>query len=296
MELIPVKGNTCILEGLCTIPAYRLNERELILLDSGYANPDRGLLDRLFDREGLRVAAIIGSHTHVDHNGNHAYLQKKHGAEIILPFAEAAIASSPLMGKTAYSCYTPEQIAREFPHLLVRADRVIWPEERTVTVRGRTFDILPLPGHTPGQVGIGTPDGVFYVADAILSREVYLAAKLPTAFSYAEDLASKKALYALRYDKYILAHRGVYDDITGLIGENIAYREERVRMVAELLDAPMTLSALSAAVWERFDMRTKNPFRVSVFERNLHSVMDYLCDRGEAKIQFDGGVMLYERN
>ncbi|MDD4715430.1 MAG: MBL fold metallo-hydrolase [Oscillospiraceae bacterium] len=295
MELVPVQGNTYVAEGKCTIPVYRLNQKEVVLLDSGYADPDRAMLDELFSRKHLRVAAVIGSHTHLDHSGNHAYFQKTHGAQIIMPFAEAAVASGVLMGKMAYPSYTPGEAAKSLAHLLVRADQMIFPEERHITVCGKDFDVLPLPGHTPGHTGIGTPDRVFYVGDALMSREVYLRAKLPTAFSYAEDLSSKRALYGLSYDRYILAHKGVYNGIHPLIGENIAYFAQRVQRVAALLQRPMSFCDVSAAAWDAFGLRTQNPFRISVFVRNLRCVLDYLCDEKVVQARFSGGVLWYER-
>lgn len=92
-----------------TIPVYFLNEREAVLLDSGYAEGDR-----------------------------------------------------------------------ELPWMLLRADRVFSALDTAVEVDGRSFGLIPLPGHTPGHTGIVTPDNVLYVGDAVLSRRILQAAKLPS--------------------------------------------------------------------------------------------------------------------
>ena len=66
-RLVHVLGNTWCIESHVTIPVYFLNDREVILLDSGYANWDRAPLDALLQEHGLHVQAILGSHSPVSY-------------------------------------------------------------------------------------------------------------------------------------------------------------------------------------------------------------------------------------
>jgi hydroxyacylglutathione hydrolase len=293
MERKRVRGNTYVIEARSElIPYYQVGERDIVLLDSGYETPDREALKALLDREGLRVAAVIGTHIHTDHSGNHSYFQSK-GAEIILPFIEAAVGQSPLTGKLAFFLCSPGQVETLFGSMLVKADRVIMPGEEEVSVCGAVFRIVSLPGHTTGHIGIITPDHVFYVGDALMSEDILNNAKLPTSLSYAADLESKRKLYDHSYDAYIVAHKGIYKDITRLIARNIQHREERVQAVAGCLQEPMTLDELSHVVWQAFSVRTRQPGRIAVYLRNLHSILEYLCDRGDVERQFAEGITRY---
>lgn len=295
MERKRVRGNTFVIEAPAElIPCYQVGEREVILLDSGYETPDREALQALLDREQLQVAAVIGTHIHTDHSGNHSYFQSK-GAEIVLPFVEAAVGQSPLTGKLAFFVCSPGQVETLFGNMLVKADRVIFPQETEVSVCGATFRIVNLPGHTAGHIGIITPDDVFYIGDALMSEDVLQNAKLPTSLSYAMDLESKRKLYDYPCDAYILAHKGVYEDITQLIDRNIASREEKVREIAGFLQEPMTVDELSQVVWRAFSVRTRQPARIAVYLRNLHCVLEYLCDRGDVERHFAEGVTRYVR-
>ena len=52
-RLVHVLGNTWCIESHVTIPVYFLNDREVILLDSGYANWDRAPLDALLQEHQI---------------------------------------------------------------------------------------------------------------------------------------------------------------------------------------------------------------------------------------------------
>lgn len=295
MKLAHVKGNTYCIEAMETIPAYRLNERDVVLLDSGYAAYDREGLAALLDEAGWRVRGIIGSHTHIDHGGNHGFFQERDGAVIALPALEAAFAASPMMLKAAYGPWSVKQAERELGTLLVRPDVVIPEEDGELTLCGARFGILHLPGHSPGHIGISTPDGVLYVGDALMGERLLKTAKLPTAYSHGDDLHSKRKLYGARYDKYILAHEGVYDEITGLIDRNLHKMEERASALLALLDRPMTLEELTRAAWTAFGMRSKRTFKAMLFEKNLRSFVEFLEDRGALAVTAELGVRRYTR-
>lgn len=61
-----VAGNTwCIVQPRAMVPYYQLNEREIILLDSGCML--HGELEEWLEGQGLRVRAILNTHDHWDH-------------------------------------------------------------------------------------------------------------------------------------------------------------------------------------------------------------------------------------
>ncbi len=58
------------------------------------------------------------------------------------------------------------------------------------------------------------------------------AAKMPSSMSWADDLESKRRLRDVTCDRYVLAHRGVFDDIRDLIDKNIADRMRHADEIA----------------------------------------------------------------
>ena len=84
----------CIRLPKSMVPYYRLNEKEIILLDSGCML--HGELERWLAEQGLRVRAILNTHDHWDHVAANRTLRETHGAKIYLPKGEAALHATDL--------------------------------------------------------------------------------------------------------------------------------------------------------------------------------------------------------
>lgn len=290
-----VLGNTWCLNLHVTIPVYFLNDREVVLLDTGYAKLDRADLVTLLEEQNLRVRAILGSHSHNDHSGSHAYFQKQQGTEVILHEVEAAIVSDYSMMTVAYAPGTIEDMRSHFSDLLLRADRTFCTEETDIEIDGAVFGLIPLPGHTPGHTGIVTPDQVFYVGDAVLSEAVLETAKLPSTRNWAEDIESKKRMMSAKYPKYILAHTGVYDQITDLIELNIADKVNRATQITSWIkeSGPMTFNEIEQLLWKKLNLRSQRFLSQIVFQRNALCAVDYLVQEKYISKEFTGGTEFF---
>ena len=92
MNLIQIKGNTWVLEGVEYIPLYKLDESRCVLLDTGLLQ-EREELEQALGAAGLTPVGVLCSHAHVDHCANNGYLQEKYGAKVALTFPEAGMCS-----------------------------------------------------------------------------------------------------------------------------------------------------------------------------------------------------------
>lgn len=294
MELKQVKGNTYVIDALAgTLLFYKINAHEGVLVDTGYAREDREPLVRLFEETGVRPVGIIVSHTHYDHAGNAEYLKYRYRCPIMTSLSEAGTASSVMSYRCAYPAMTPREIDEMLGGECFTADQIIMPGQRVATFCGAPFGVLPLYGHTPGHIGIITADHVAYLADTLMSEEVMAKAKMPTALCREDDLKAKRSLRALQCDAYVLAHRGVYTDISGLIDKNIDLILERAEMVYNCLEGDMSEEEWVRAVYQNMGMRTTDAFKCSVCERNMRSFIDYLADGGRVVIERRQGVCWY---
>ena len=294
MEFKQVKGNTYAIDATAgTLVFYKTGEHDGILIDTGYAREDREPLVQLFELSGVRPVGIIISHTHYDHAGNAEYLKYRSPCPLMASLAEAGTASSVMAYRCAYPAMTPEELDQMLGNECFIADQVIMPGQRIAMFCGVPFGVLPLYGHTPGHIGIITPDHVAYIADTLMSEEVMAKAKMPTALCREDDLKSKRSLRALQCDAYVLAHRGVYEDISDLIDKNIDLILERAEMVYQCLEGDMSEEEWVRAVYTHMGMRTQHAFKCAVCERNMRSFIDYLADSGRVAIERRQGVCWY---
>lgn len=296
MEIKEVMGNTfCIDTGMTYIPFYKINHEEIIMLDSGWAEGEREGIDEILEKNNFKVVAIICSHAHIDHIGNNAYLKKKYNCIIAMPAYEALICSSTLTLKLYYNSQTLSEVTEHFGHMVCVTDIMIFDNQHSITVCGIEFKILHTPGHSPAHICIITPDDVAYLGDTLISYEVMRGAKMPYAYILSEDLKSKLKLYDLKHSRYIVAHKGMYEDITKLITDNIEFYKNRASTIYSIIEGAMTMEDILKAAIKNFNIHVKSRYRYSIIERMLTSYVEYLNETGAIALNMDKGFLKYSK-
>lgn len=293
MKLSQVKGNTWVLEGMELIPLYKLDGRRCVLLDTGLLEEREELEATLLEHE-LTPAGVLCSHAHVDHCANSGYLQQKYRIPVALTAPEAAMCQNTLTLKCYFLTLSPATVERESACMVHTPDVILPGRDGPFSFAGAQFTLIHTPGHSAGHVCTATPDGVCYLADAVLSHEL-LGAKLPYNLSMAMCMESREKLRGLPYDTYIMAHHGICTDaeLPHLIDENQALIRTRAEEIRSLIPRPMTISQIDAAVCAYYQLFTHKPNRALRFERNICFFVEYLVDQGLLEVRCRGGVALY---
>ena len=298
MEMLHVLGNTYAAVGsTALLPIYKLNERDIVLIDTGYAKLDRAGLVNLLDGSGLVPKYVLCSHAHFHHTGNVRYLQERYGAKAILSLIEACISVNPDSYRANYVALTYGKSRELFLEECFTADRVLRETDTSLELDGRTFGILPLPGHSAGHLGFVTPDGAAYVGDCLISQSEIDGAKLPTSMFIARDLESKAYLKTTDYPVYILAHKEVVrrEALEGLIDRNIGFIQRKRAELLEVLEDGMTFSEWIGAFCQRENVRTHNELKFSIVERNFSNFVSWLTDSGAVMVRREFCAKRYHR-
>ena len=286
MELRCVKGRTWVAEastallGVCFV-----TDRDIVLIDTGYAKLDRAGLTALLDGSGLRLRGVICSHAHFDHSGNVRYLQQRYGAQAAAHLIEAGISVNPDAYRANYVALTYGKSRELFLEECFTADVIVGPEDDRLDFCGAHFGILQLPGHSAGHIGVVTPDNVAYVGDCLIDQQQIDGAKLPTSMFIARDLQSKESLRRTSFDAYIVAHKAVVTDIVPLIDSNEAFLYRKAEeLLADLTDG-MTFDQWLGTFCRREEIRTKNELKFSIIERNFTNFVDWLTDEERVTVR-----------
>lgn len=295
MEIKKIKGNTFLIDtGMTYIPFYKINDEEIIMLDSGWVK-ERSGIEAVLENNNLKVVGILCSHAHIDHIGNNKYFKEKYNSTIAMSAYEALVCSSTVNLKVYYSNQTLTEVEEHFGHMVCETDIMISDDQKKIYVCGIKFKILHTPGHSPAHICIITPDNVAYLGDTLISYEVMKGAKMPYAFILREDLKSKEKLFDLKCSKYVVAHKGLYDDITKLTKDNIEFYKDRAESVYKLINVPMTMEEILTIVIKSFNISVKTRYKYTVIERMLRSYVEYLNEIGMIKINIEDGFVKYSK-
>ena len=293
MELIQLAGDTWYLAGQELIPLYRLDSRRCILLDSGLG-AEREELAAALDRAGLTPLGVFGSHVHRDHSVNHFWLRERYGTRVCLPRWEAALCGSPMMLQTVYGVFPGSLLRDLYGSAVGQTDQEAGPEDGTVDFCGVPLQVIHTPGHTPDHICTVTPDGVCYLADALLTGAVLEGARLPYHSNHMVARQSMEKLRAQdRYKTYLCAHRGTFDRLAPVIDGNLALLDRCAAAIRDLIQGEMGEEEISAAVIRRAKLLTSSTDKALRYRRNARAVLDYLVDTRQAELVTRQGICRY---
>lgn len=290
-----VRGNTdCLfLPGNC-IPVYRLADREWILIDSGSKYDRKELLEYLADN-GIAIKAVLTSHAHYDHVGNHGVLRELYGAEIVMTAFDAGCVHDLISLKSCFYSSGKQEMKRYVGEMVGMADWILRPDQRKVTVHGAVFEILPLPGHAASHIGFVTPDGVAYLGDGLQSPEILEKEKMVYSLAWKTDLETKDGILSMPYTRYILSHYGVYDTIGPVVEANRLVYERIAQRVREEVKSGSSLEMLVKQTTASMGIFAGTIKKARVIERIIRSIAEYLVETGELEMGVNDGIVIYQK-
>ena len=298
MELIHVSGNTDCLLGKTAVGVYRIDDTRCSLFDNGYSKEYDELVGSLKDA-GLTPAGLIVSHAHIDHHGNSKRLREAFQIPLAMSLGEAGLIASQaaLERYTNYFGRSEEEKISIDTEQRCPVDCIIQPEDTSVTLCGVTFPVHHLPGHSLDHIVIGTPDGVCFAGDALLTENVLRHVKLPYCDHVGLDLESKEAITKLPYQHWILSHKGPFDgNIRELADKNMDLVRLRLAELAKLLQRPMTRDEFYQESRRLIGMHIGTYDQLIRQERHLRPYLEQLVIDGTARLEVKNDTIYFYLN
>ena len=88
-ELHQLKGNTYYIDGPTNIGVYKLNDKDVALIDCG-TKEEGPIIEDILKKNNLCLKYIIMTHSHADHSGSSLYLSLHTGCKLIASKIERA--------------------------------------------------------------------------------------------------------------------------------------------------------------------------------------------------------------
>ena len=276
IKWVPLVGKTgYILAAGALIPTYILNDREIVLVDSGL-HYDPGLVS-FIRAVGVSVYAVLQTHLHEDHVANNRILINRFGTRIIADAKEVEMVHSASNLRRDWRELRPETKDKYLRTYSYKIESIEDGQEEIV-LRGIPFKIVPLYGHSEGHLGYVTPDGVLCTGDAILSPAMAQYSKMPYFEDIGKAIESLNRLLQTDYPYY---------------AQNLALLERIHVEMLELINDPVTLDELVSSVMYGLGIRFGNETRNAYLKTTISSRVKYLVETGRLRRIEEDGVIRY---
>lgn len=274
-ELEQLGQNTYYISAPTNMGLY-LSGKTAWLIDSGSSDADADAVLAILRKQGLTLGAVICTHAHADHTGGNHRLQETTGCPVLAKGAEAAIIAHPLINTSQlFGAYPPDSL--RIKYLYAAPCRTIEPSE-SLLPEGLT--LLPLPGHSADMVGVQTPDGVLFTADAVVSEAAWEKGGLPYLYHVRQALETLDHLEQLRAEVFVPSHAKPVTDLLPLIRFNrqaiLSMRNRLRSMTAGGIGFDELLAALTGALGVRMDL-----FHYAILGSTLRSYLAWMVNEGD---------------
>lgn len=273
-EAITDKTSVIRLDG-ALITMYEISPGEFVLIDSGARVTP--FLPEYFVGSNIHIAAVLHTHLHSDHIANDRLLQNRFNTTVYAGAHDLQAMRDPARIPDERG-YTTEAYISEVIKSVSHPMVPISEDCGTIEVCGARFEIIQLPGHSFGQLGISTPDGVCCLGDAVISPHRLEQMKLPYHADIGLMLESAKSICSLDYPFFVIAHEDAvpYTAIKDIVSKNILKEESILEKIKSIKKTALLFPVRANDILLALGIYNLDPRRQETVEFSANARIKYL--------------------
>ncbi len=296
MELTKINGNTYYIPAPTNIGVFQFKDKYSLLIDTGSGNSEARKISALLSARGISIKYIINSHEHFDHCGGNVFFEENFPGSIFYSSRESSlfIENAYLFPLYIFGGNPPHELSKDYvKNKQGNIDQLL--NAGTEKINNEKFDIIPLPGHARGQIGVGTRDNVCFLGDALFSPDILKKYSVPFIMDVQTQLDTYNTLENLNYDYYVLGHAlQVYtkDEMPALIEQNRQTLHKYLDLCLDLADQPKSREELleEIIILEELSVDLNEYYLLS---STMAALVTYLYNQGSLKYQIENGRVYF---
>ena len=289
-ELVQVSENCYYIQSPAKIGLVRLNDQDVILIDSGNDKDAGRKVRQILDANKWKLKAIYNTHANADHIGGNKYLQAQTGCKIYVPGIDCEFTRNPILEPSfLYGGYPPKDLRHKF--LMAQGSDAEYLTKETLP---EGFEAIALPGHFFNMVGFRTPDDVVYLADCLSNRETLEKYRIGFIYDVSAYLQTLEMVKTMQAKVFIPAHAAVTDSIAELAQVNIDQVNEIADRILALCETPCSFEELLRQLFDAYAL-AMNFEQYVLVGSTVRSYLAWLKDTGRLDVSFEENRMLWSR-
>ncbi len=276
------------LDSPSRIGIYVRKSGEAYLIDSGVDDEAARRAEQVIKDEGWNLKGIINTHAHADHIGGNKYLQKKYGCDIFAADGETHFIKYPAHGAASIFGGNPP---KELLHKLLYAEE---SEPKSIFDEGfpKELKAVPLPGHSYDMIGVLTPDGTFFIGDAVSNPAGLEKYRIVYVFDVGKFVDTLGMLENFDAKMFVSSHAPAVCDIREYAKIN---REWIMKNAADLMEFSKDGASAEELVKAFFDKYglLMSYVQYSIMHASIMSYLTWMKERREIVSYIEGNRILY---
>jgi len=279
---------------------------KVFIVDTGNSEDYAKKIIKKVDQLNIEVAGIINTHAHEDHIGGNNCLQRRTNCRIYATRFESFFIEEPmLMAMCLYGAMPFDELSKKLNQPKNSHVTDIISPDIVGELGNLGLKFVSLHGHSFDMIGILIEDGVFFIADSLVSREVMNKYGVFFLTDVEEQLDTLNSLKNWNFDNisWIVPSHGTllqtsvaedmkefYDTITS----NIQRIDEVCNIILQVCVQPSTLEDLLCTISRKYNSKMSQT-QYLILSQTMKAYLNYLKSEGMIFFDFDGLHYIYFR-
>lgn len=292
-----ISARVWVIRGATNTGIIKLNDRECLAIDPGGDKDNAKYLMKTLGRLGLELAGVLITHAHADHFGACAFLKKTKEIEFLASPFESSLIEQPLL--EPIFLYGGAEPIQELTHKFILAKSVTISTRLTAgdwEYRGNIYQIINLPGHSTGQIGL-VYDGLLFSGDALMLSDYIRKFKFPFYSNVTTALQTLNLILNSDYRMIIPGHGRSLEpkDYRKEAEYSINYLNKLIEMVlTEFKPKPLTMEELLQQMAFRLETPLMTPIQYTLDRTLILAIINYLYLNNQVEHFFKESLWLWK--